>query len=93
MRNIIIALASAVWLIPFYISAEFALTFLEIQEKFLIEKEYGNGACSFSYMEISIGFFIIMAILLAVTVISWAFVAANKLWPIKGNSKDEQKSE
>ena len=88
IRNIIIALASAVWIIPFTLSISFALIFLRIQEEILFDKEY--EVWSFSYMEFSKNAFDLMVILLVVTVICWAFVAANKLWPIKGNPKDEQ---
>jgi len=91
IRNIVIALASAVWIIPFHLTIMTILTFWEIQEKILFEKEYGHGHASFSYIQIGKAACGIMAILLMITVIAWAFIAANKLWPINDNPKDHPK--
>ena len=89
-RNILIALISALWIFPFTLCVCFVLNFLQIQETILFDKLYPNG-WSFSYIKISESALTLVSVLLAITVVFWAFLAANKLWPIKGKPKAEMK--
>ena len=95
-RNILIALISAVWLLPFWISAKYFLdnmAWLE-QNKLTVEETLSENYpfwASISPFSISLLFVEIGVILLGVAIVFWAFVAANKLWPIKAKPKGEQK--
>jgi hypothetical protein len=60
--------------------------FLRYYESEVFKEEYPSGV-PFSGVELGQWFLGIGSILLAIVVVFWGFVAANKLWPIKGKSK------
>lgn len=81
LRNIVIAIVSVIWILPFTICGVFFLGFVSIQEIVLFEEKYGGG--SFYNIEISQNAFVATMLLLAIVLFSWALVATNRLWPIK----------
>jgi len=92
VRNVLIAVFSAAFVLPFYVSANLILSDLgQLDQKTDSIEELLTG----TYLD-SLGFkmaemfFDLAIILLTATTMFWAFVLANKLWPIKGRSKDEQ---
>ena len=90
-RNILIALISAVWVWPFWVSAEFLFRYMQwLEERFVdpssIMDEYPFWI-SISPFTISSLYLRVAGIWLMVVIFFWAFVAANKLWPIKGKPK------
>ena len=84
-RNIIIAILSVGWIIP---TIQFLIIFLqwqiyldeELPSDFSHLRKVGNDF----FFRVSLIFFMIAAIWLAVVIIFWTIVAANKLWPIRG---------
>ena len=82
LRNIAIAIVSTIWVLPFYVFLGFIVDFLRIQEKLLFDAEYPEG-WSFSYIEMSDVFLTITLALFMITIFFWAFVVANRLWPLK----------
>lgn len=94
IRNIFIALLSASWILPFVCSIGCMLEFMKRQEAELkiYENSYPHGP-HFSTIELSQSFLTITAILMSIAVFFWAFVAANKLWPIKVKEKDKKEGE
>ena len=83
-RNVIIAILSVGWIAP---TIAFLIVFLHwqisLKEEFPSHlshiEEIGND---FFFMS-SMSFLVVAAIWLAVVIIFWTLVAANKLWPIK----------
>ena len=85
IRNILISLFSTIWILPFYMSFMNLLIFLEVREPDILNLD--PEMISFSYVQLSRHLFIVSTIILFIAVFFWAFVAANRLWPIKGKDK------
>lgn len=91
VRNVLIAVFSAAFILPFYISANLILSYLgDLDQKTDSIAELLSGTFLDSvFFKMAEIFFDLAIILLAATTMFWAFVLANKFWPIKGRSKDE----
>jgi len=79
LRNIFIVLISTGWLIPLYGGIDTFLSWLYHAHQPDYEKELDCGLG----IELSSGFIGIGLLWLGIVVAFWAFVATNKLWPIK----------
>lgn len=94
VRNVLVAIFSAAYILPLSISADLTLSYLEQ----LGGKQTGTITDLFSSealeelltFALAKGFFNFACICLAVITVFWAFVIANKLWPIRVKPKDEQ---
>lgn len=90
IRNFIIAFASAACIYSLVSSVYAMLNFMKSQEAELnIYENYFPKGPPFSNVKLSQGFLLIGGISLAIVVFFWAFVAANKLWPIKDRKNKE----
>jgi len=88
MRNILIALLSVGWLVPFQASMHSLTTWLFHSH----QSDYQNSVdCGFN-LDMSFFFFQTASIWFGIVVAFWAFVAANKLWPIKGTKNKKMKN-
>ena len=85
-RNILISFFSAAWVIPLTGSLKFIYNYMRAGEIELFKVDYPTGP-PYSYIKISQSFLSIAEFLLIITIFFWAFVAANRLWPIKGKKK------
>jgi hypothetical protein len=84
VRNALIALVTAVWVYPLYVFLIVVLDILELQENELVKSDYGfQNGWDFSASEFAQWVLPIVMVLLALVIVFWAFVAANKIWPIK----------
>lgn len=90
IRNILIAVASAACVLPFIGLIGALLDFMKLQEHELVKADWPQGA-PFSYVDLAEWFLMIAATTMTILVAFWAFVAANKLWPIRKKPKAEQK--
>ena len=81
IRNIVIAFISAAWVWPLCGSGMLALFFLEKQEAELLnDSSFSSCAESQRLLGMAVG-------LVIPVIVFWAFVTANKLWPLKGKEK------
>lgn len=95
LRNILIAILSAAYVLPLYLATYCTLDHFS----WLEEKAYKEGIIlrdtffSLSGLPFAIAqvLFNCAYAFLAATTMFWSFVIANKLWPIKVKPKDEQK--
>jgi hypothetical protein len=87
VRNLAISIFSACWVYPLYLYTGLVLDFLKIQEDEWATKELGfTTEVPFSMAELIRIFWNAGLLFLSMSIIFWAFVAANKLWPIKKQS-------
>ena len=92
-RNILVALFSAGWLIPAIVFLEIFLKGLTFPNKPLPpEFSYIHEVEKDGFLLLCSDSFITTAIWLALVIIFWTFVAANRIWPIKGNRSEQKKS-
>ena len=84
IRNLFVVVVSVVWIYPFYMVTTTVLDIMALQEADLAKAHFGfeNGGY-FSAIELAQWILPIGAFLLAVAIAFWAFVAANRIWPIK----------
>jgi hypothetical protein len=80
------------WVYFLLVAVSYALTILKIQETALAVSDGQSIETSFSYSDLSETFLRLAAFLLMLTIFFWTFVAANRLWPIKGKD-NKTKSE
>ena len=81
--NILIALASVVWLVPFFGFLVFLLEFIrEMETGLAVHKDYFPQGPPFSNIAMSQWFLAVSAICIGVTIAVWIFVLLNRLWPI-----------
>lgn len=84
IRNIFVAVVSVVWIYPFYMVATAVLDVMALQEADLAKTHFGfEKGGYFSAIELAQWILPVGAILLTVVVAFWAFVAANRIWPIE----------
>jgi predicted membrane protein len=93
IRNIIIALLSAGWIVP---TIQFLIIFLRgilsSYEELPPELSYLQSVGSDFFYMFALSFFIIAAIWLAAVIIFWTIVAAGRLWPIRPKEDKEKQN-
>jgi len=89
IKNLLIALISVGWVVPLqgFVNEFFAWLYnsRQIDYKDSID-------CGFN-LELGFFFFQVTSIWLSIVLVFWAFVAANKLWPIKKEDEKRKISE
>ena len=84
IKNILIALGSIGWILPFQGSvAAFLHWFYHSQNP-----NYQLLGGDFNF-HMSLFLFRLASVWLAIVIAFWAFVAANKLWPVKGKKNEK----
>jgi len=87
IRNFFIAFLSMIWLIPFLFSTEFLFRYMIWVDNYLLKneqiKENYPFWISISPFGVSRNLMRVAILGLGIVIFFWAFVTANKLWPIK----------
>jgi len=92
VRNVLIALFSFGWVIPLRDGISTSFRYIHILHDFYPEDDLALRIKEASlYAGMSRGLLKFGILWLAIVIGFWAFVAANKLWPIRKMPKDDQK--
>jgi hypothetical protein len=94
IRNLVIAIASAIWLIPLWFYSDTWLRWMATLDGRLPEGSDTPvnflpwpGLSSVSHFAVCESALMDLVTMLGIVIIFWAFVAANRLWPIKKVTK------
>ena len=84
IRNVLVAFSSACWLIPLqgFVHELFAWLYDSCQTNYQPSIDYGFS------LELSLFFFQIASVWVGIVIFFWAFVAVDKLWPMKRKKKN-----
>jgi hypothetical protein len=93
VRNLAIAVASTLWLVPLHFCVGYTLIFLGTLEK-TAAREANPQGWTFSYMEMAQSALVLTTILLGLTCFGWTFVLVNRLLPVAhdGGKLDKERA-
>ena len=85
VRNIAIAVASTLWLVPFHFCVAYTLTFMVMLEA-SVAREANPQGWTLANMEMARSAFVFTTILLGITCFGWTLVLVNKVLPARGRT-------